>query len=158
MEQTIDRRAPSRRVRLLVGNDFHCALLGGMGFSSKYISSQTGLTVSQIGYRLRLSSIKRSDYRNGESSLSGTVLNQVRGVATPGLKQHLRNVVGKYERSAGQWTQEYRELKPAAKKEGLTLARDNNWLVIQGSHLPQNRAQLLFADSQKKARDLRVCD
>jgi len=40
----------------------------------------------------------------------------------------------------------------------LALARDNNWLVIQGSHLPQNRAQLLFADSQKKARDLRVCD
>lgn len=86
-------RAAPRAVNLLHGDDFKCALLGSLGFSTRLIMQHTGLTPSQIGYRLRKGDIRRSDYRNGESSVAENLLQRARTVAVPALKQHLRNVI-----------------------------------------------------------------
>jgi len=82
-----------RTVNLLHGDDFKCALLGSLGFSTRLIMHHTGFTPSQIGYRLRKGDIRRSDYRNGESSVAENLLQRARTVAVPALKQHLRTVI-----------------------------------------------------------------
>jgi hypothetical protein len=86
------RTAP-RPVNLLHGDDFKCALLGSLGFSTQLIMRHTGLTPSQVGYRLRKGEIRRSDYRNGQSSVAENLLQRSRIIAVPALKQHLRNVI-----------------------------------------------------------------
>lgn len=85
--------ATPRRVDLLKGDDFHCALLGSLGFSTRLIHHRTGLTPGQIAYRLRMGSIKRQDYRNGDSPLAGRVLAQARRVAVNEVQSHIRRVL-----------------------------------------------------------------
>ena len=82
-----------RPVNLLHGDDFKCALLGSLGFSTRLIMRHTDLTPSQIGYRLRKGEIRRSDYRNGDSSVAESMMQRARSVAVPALKQHLRSVI-----------------------------------------------------------------
>ena len=81
-----------RPVNLLHGDDFKCAVLGSLGFSTRLIMSHTGLTPSQISYRLRKGEIRRSDYRNGESAVAENLLQRSRTVAVPAIKQHLRSL------------------------------------------------------------------
>jgi len=83
----------NRRVDLFNGEDFHCALLGSLGFSSRLIASRTGLSNSQIAYRLRKGQIRRTDYRNGDSVLAERVITQTRRVALKELRLHLENVL-----------------------------------------------------------------
>ncbi|HLX61047.1 MAG TPA: hypothetical protein VKX17_07170 [Planctomycetota bacterium] len=85
-------RVQPRPVRLFHGKDFLCALLGSLGFSTKFIVDRTDLTPGQISYRLRRAGVKRADYRNGESALSTTILGRARPVAIPAVKAHLRKV------------------------------------------------------------------
>lgn len=82
-----------RKVELLKGDDFKCALLGSLGFSTKLIMEHTELTPSQVGYRLRKGGIKRMDYRNGESAVASAMLQKARVLALPVVKEHLRNVI-----------------------------------------------------------------
>lgn len=84
---------PSRNVDLLHGDDFHCALLGSLGFSTRLIHSRTGLSPGQIAYRLRKGAIKRQDYRNGDSPLADRVLSQARKVAVTEVQSHIRRVL-----------------------------------------------------------------
>jgi hypothetical protein len=86
------QRTQPRPVNLLHGDDFKCALLGSLGFSTRLIMRHTGLTPSQIGYRLRKGDIRRSDYRNGESSVAENLLQRARTIAVPAIKQHLRSL------------------------------------------------------------------
>lgn len=86
-------RTPPRPVNLLHGEDFKCALLGSLGFSTRLIMQHTTLTPSQISYRLRKADIRRADYRNGESSVAENLLQRARTVAVPALKQHLRETM-----------------------------------------------------------------
>lgn len=86
------QRTLPRPVNLLHGDDFKCAVLGSLGFSTRLIMRHTGLTPSQIGYRLRKGEIRRSDYRNGESSVAENLLQRTRTVAVPAIKQHLRSL------------------------------------------------------------------
>jgi hypothetical protein len=79
------------RVNLYLGVDFKCVLLGGLGFSTKLIMEHTDLRPSQIAYRLRKGDIRRSDYRNGESSVAENLLQRAQTVAVPAIKQHLRS-------------------------------------------------------------------
>jgi hypothetical protein len=51
----------ARRVNLICGEDFHCVMLAGLGFSSRLIQIRSGLSSGQIGYRLRIGSNKRQD-------------------------------------------------------------------------------------------------
>lgn len=85
--------ATPRRVNLLNGSDFKCALLGSLGFSTRLIMAHTDLTPSQIAYRLRKGEIRRSDYRNGDSAIANNMLQRARVVAVPALKEHLRTVI-----------------------------------------------------------------
>lgn len=83
----------ARRVNLLHGEDFHCALLASLGFSTSLIQSRTGLSAGQIAYRLRMGAIKRQDYRNGESPLADRILTQSRRVAISAVQSHIRRVL-----------------------------------------------------------------
>jgi hypothetical protein len=82
-----------RKVELLKGDDFKCALLGSLGFSTKLIMEHTDLTPAQVGYRLRKGGIRRMDYRNGESAVASALLHKARVIAVPTVKEHLRNVL-----------------------------------------------------------------
>ena len=45
--------------------DREAARLGEKGFSTQYITQETGLSSSQVQYRLNKAGIKRADFRNG---------------------------------------------------------------------------------------------
>ena len=45
--------------------DREAARLGEKGFSTQYITQETGLSSSQVQYRLNKAGIRRSDFRNG---------------------------------------------------------------------------------------------
>jgi len=65
------------RVNWASDEDPQCAILGAMGFSTRFIGEQTGLSPCQISYRLSKGRIKRADYRNGESEMAQRVMDQV---------------------------------------------------------------------------------
>lgn len=56
---------------------YQCCILASLGFSTQYIMAQTGLSAGQIAYRLRQASLKRADYRNGESEMAKRVMKSV---------------------------------------------------------------------------------
>jgi hypothetical protein len=87
--------AAPRPVRLLVGDDFKCALMGSLGFSTRLIMEHTDLTPSQVGYRLRLGGIKRTDYRNGTSAVAVNLLRRARVVAVPVVKEQLTQLLSR---------------------------------------------------------------
>jgi hypothetical protein len=66
-----------RRIDLISDDADHaCAFFGAIGMSTKFITKRTGLTPSQISYRLkkggftRENGASRMDYRNGDSPFS----------------------------------------------------------------------------------------
>ena len=83
----------ARRVNLLQGEDFHCAMLASLGFSSSLIQLRTGLSPGQIGYRLRMGSIRRQDYRNGNSQLADRILSQSHRIAVSEVRSHIKKVL-----------------------------------------------------------------
>lgn len=70
--------------------DHECALLGAMGFSTRFIWRETSLSDGQIAYRLKKASIRRMDYRNGDSDLAKMMLRNVRPTAEQQLVKHLK--------------------------------------------------------------------
>ncbi len=86
-------RTVARPVNLLAGDDFKCAIMGSLGFSTNLIMRHTELTPSQVGYRLRKAEIRRSDYRNGESAVAESMLQRARVIAIPAVKAHLKEVM-----------------------------------------------------------------
>lgn len=68
------------RVKWQSDEDLQCAILGAMGFSTKFIGETTGLSNCQITYRLSKGRIKRADYRNGESEMAQRIIDRM----TPG--------------------------------------------------------------------------
>lgn len=62
-------------------SDFTAALLASYGFSSNFISARTGLTKSQVSYRLKRFDLKLRDYRQGESlGAQATIRNSQREI------------------------------------------------------------------------------
>jgi len=51
-------------------SDVQCILLARLGQSVKSIERTTGLSAGRIQYRLKLSGIKLSDYRDGKSPIA----------------------------------------------------------------------------------------
>lgn len=74
---------PFRRVDFVQNKlDLEVLLLGSMGFSTDFICQRTGMSVSQVLYRLRLGAVRRADYRNGTTAVAKFVLGTLRsGVA-----------------------------------------------------------------------------
>lgn len=59
-------------------DDRMCAILGAMGFATSFIQRETGLTPSQITYRLKKAGIRRIDYRNGTSRAAKLIVRHSR--------------------------------------------------------------------------------
>lgn len=59
-------------------DDLEAAILGEAGWYTRAIAKETGLTESQVNYRLGLAGVKRADYRNGGSEIAKVILSLVR--------------------------------------------------------------------------------
>ena len=92
-ENGVRQAVPARRVNLLADDDFKCAIMGSLGFSTNLIMRHTEFTPWQVGYRLRKAEIRRSDYRNGESAVAESMLQNARVIAIPDVKAHLMEVM-----------------------------------------------------------------
>lgn len=68
-----------RRVDFEVDHDRTAAVLGILGFSTRYITQRTGLTPCQVTYRLHKLEIRRADYRNGDTDVATAVVSYSRG-------------------------------------------------------------------------------
>jgi hypothetical protein len=80
------RKAYNKRfVDPFKGRDHQCLVLGIMGFYSRYIAKETGLSEGQVNYRLRKYGIHRSDIRGGNSIFAKTMLN----IASDGMEARL---------------------------------------------------------------------
>ena len=71
--------------------DIQCAVLGMMGFSSKFIQAKTKLTPYEISYRLKKAGIKMADYRYGRNAASKAAFKTVK--LTP--MAHLASLLSK---------------------------------------------------------------
>ncbi len=60
--------------------DYKAVMLAQLGFSTAMIANNTGLTESQIQYRTKIASIKRSDYRSGTSATAKVVLTNLQNI------------------------------------------------------------------------------
>ncbi len=58
-------------------DELECRILGGMGLSTKCIMERTGLTHSQVTYRLHKAGVKRKDYRDGTSDMAHLVIDRL---------------------------------------------------------------------------------
>lgn len=74
--------------------DFDVALMGSLGFSTKAIMNKTGLSFSQVIYRLNKGKIRRVDYRNGETTLSQFILKKNAELAKNELYPQLKKIDG----------------------------------------------------------------
>lgn len=82
--------APRRVDFFTFEEDYRCAYLGALGFSTRYIQGQTKLTPGKISYRLKKAQIKRMDYRNGESEFASIVMRNLRGTLNITLTRFLK--------------------------------------------------------------------
>jgi hypothetical protein len=89
--------AKARRVDFLSeASDHECALLAAMGMSTHYIIQQTGLSPSQITYRIRRAGLTRDngtsrlDFRNGVSPFTAPLLNMARSAIDKDLIRYLK--------------------------------------------------------------------
>jgi hypothetical protein len=73
--------------------DTQAALLGSLGFSTSYIQARTGLTQCQVLYRLGKATIRRSDYRDGQSPLAQKVFGHVKFLAEVSIKSKLEKAM-----------------------------------------------------------------
>lgn len=72
-----NNKQPRRVDWWIYKEDYECAYLGALGFSTRYIASRTGLTSGKITYRLKKATIRRMDYRNGSSPFATIVLKNI---------------------------------------------------------------------------------
>jgi hypothetical protein len=70
--------------------DFECAYLGSLGFSTKYIISRTKLGPGQVNYRLKKAQIRRMDYRDGASEFATIIQRSLRPTLTKQLLHLLK--------------------------------------------------------------------
>jgi hypothetical protein len=74
-------------------DNFRCLLLADFGFSTEYIRKETGLTPSQVSYRVRKYGIKRKYYRDGTSLGAKAVMGQAMHEVEPKMKRALTQVL-----------------------------------------------------------------
>lgn len=68
-------------------------MLAEFGFSTRKIVSDTGLTPSQVQYRLQKFGIKRKDYRDGDSLGARTVIRVARREISEPLSNQLAHTL-----------------------------------------------------------------
>jgi len=77
------------KVDFRLPEDFRVLLLGSMGFSTKLIGSKTNLSIGQVLYRLKRGSIKRKEYRDGQSVSAGIVLRDAEERVSERIRRNL---------------------------------------------------------------------
>jgi len=89
--------AKPRRVDFVsLVSDHECALLAAMGMSTYYIQSITGLSASQITYRIgkagltRANGASRQDFRNGTSPFAASAIYAARAIVDHDLVKYLK--------------------------------------------------------------------
>jgi hypothetical protein len=70
--------------------DFQVVMLGSLGFSTTFIQQFTGLTFSQVLYRLHKVGTKRSDYREGRSQLALSMVKRNETVIEQTVSRQIR--------------------------------------------------------------------
>jgi len=78
------------RINYLQKENFLCCRLGALGFSTRFIEKQTGLSAGQIGYRLRRVGIRRRDYREGVSQIAKWLLDKTKVGVDRNIEERLR--------------------------------------------------------------------
>jgi hypothetical protein len=86
----MNNNKPRRIDFFLHDEDYECAYLGALGFSTKYIMSRTKLGGGQINYRLRKAHIRRIDYRDGTSDFATIIQRSLRGPLDKNLTHFLK--------------------------------------------------------------------
>jgi hypothetical protein len=98
MKRRKQSNRPPRRVDAINNYADHwCLLLAMRGRSNRAIIKKTGLTPSQISYRLKTFGVSRMDYRNGEGPLARKVDKATEELAEAALLRHLEAHVGREE-------------------------------------------------------------
>lgn len=72
--------------------DYECAFLGALGFSTRFIMGQTKLTPGKITYRLKKAHVRRMDYRDGYSEISAIMVKKMRPEVSNKLTRELKNL------------------------------------------------------------------
>lgn len=85
-----DNERPRRVDFLSNKDDYECAYMGALGFSTKAINNHTKLRAGQITYRLKKAHIKRMDYRDGVSSFATIVYRNLRPTLSKQLNVFLK--------------------------------------------------------------------
>lgn len=91
-------KRPAKPVDFLNHRDDHdCVLLASLGFSTHLICKRTGLSPSQVTYRLqkggltKANHMSRTDFRNGTSQFSEMVIKTASKLIDHQLLEHLRD-------------------------------------------------------------------
>ena len=89
------KRKAARRVDFVGDRDDHTLLTYiGLGYTTRFIESSTGLSAWQIAYRamkLRKLGISREDYRNGRGTVAQIVREQAQTAIDAALIRYLEN-------------------------------------------------------------------
>lgn len=86
------KTTPRRVDWFLHDDDYECAYLGSLGFSTRYIMRMTKLTSGKITYRLKKAAIRRIDYRDGNSDLATLVQRNMRGTIQNAVTKYLKGL------------------------------------------------------------------
>lgn len=93
VEEQLKHKMYPRRVDFFrYDEDRECAILGAMGFSTRFIIERTRLRSGQITYRLKKAQVRRLDYRDGHSDMALLVLRNLRGIGEKQLTQQLKGL------------------------------------------------------------------
>lgn len=93
VEEQLKRRIRPRPVDFFrYDEDRECAILGAMGFSTRFIIERTRLRGGQITYRLKKAHVRRLDYRDGHSDMALLVLRNLRTIGEKQLTQQLKGL------------------------------------------------------------------
>ncbi|HEX4647049.1 MAG TPA: hypothetical protein VH598_15710 [Verrucomicrobiae bacterium] len=73
--------------------DFDCLMLGSFGLKTRVIADYTGLTASQVVYRLKKAKIRISDFREGHGPFAAMVLEGLKRRAAKQVTQQVRQAI-----------------------------------------------------------------
>lgn len=78
-------------------NDVECACLALLGQTTSAIARETGLSESQVQYRVSKAGIKRWDFRNGRSTLAREMIERCYGSAQKEVEHQIAPKFAKYK-------------------------------------------------------------
>lgn len=87
--QTTAKRLHTHKVVFTAQDDVECAIRALLGQSTVAIAAATGLSESQVQYRVSKARINRWEFRNGQSWMAKQMIRQMRPVASSHVANHI---------------------------------------------------------------------